>query len=403
MVENVIRTGILCFRWTTIATYYRHLCFILNRQNGLTATLKMKLLIPCDCNRDFVGLCKLAIFCLLAAGLLVFVGDIAAAVSLGQQEQTPNDPNDPVVQTAELAESEQNTEPQESESDESDERNASDSHPLKTPVTTPPRQYEYKKLPNIAYVREADYTLLCDIYQPLGEGPFPAVLAIHGGAWTHGSKLNMIRHAWKLARAGYVVVAINYRLAPRYKFPAQIHDCKRAVRWIRAKQKKLKIDPDQIAVFGYSAGGHLGALLGATDDSDGLDGQIGDEEKKYSARVQCVVVGGGPCEFSWIKSRALVHWIGDTPQQGPELYTRASPLHYASSDDPPFIFFHGGGDRVVPVSSAKKMYERLVELGVESRFRVVGDKSHIATFSDTTWLDEAIEFMDEELDRKHNE
>ena len=78
---------------------------------------------------------------------------------------------------------------------------------------------------------------------------------------------------WKLASAGYVVIAINYRLSPDNKFPAQIHDCKQAVRWTRYKADKLRVDPDRIAVFGYSAGGHLGAMLGTTDSNDGLEGE----------------------------------------------------------------------------------------------------------------------------------
>lgn len=350
---------------------------------------------------------------LAIGGLLLLWPDCSHAARFGCQEQTKSqrrEQNEGIGQSEQIAPPVRSTEsvesqggPESSDVPESPQSQTDTKRDAVEQATAEPRQYDYKKFPNVAYVREADYTLLCDIYQPLGEGPFPAVVAIHGGAWTHGSKLSMIRHAWKLARAGYVVVSINYRLAPEYKFPAQVHDCKRAVRWIRAKQEKLKIDPEQIAVFGYSAGGHLGAMLGATDDSDGLDGELSKEEKKFSARVQCVVVGGGPCEFSWIKSRALVHWIGDNPQNAPELYTRASPLHYVSNDDPPFIFFHGGGDGVVPVESAKKMHERLSEIGVASKFHTVGDKSHIATFSDTTWLDEAIAFMDEQLSRKHYE
>lgn len=263
--------------------------------------------------------------------------------------------------------------------------------------------YEYKKIPNVTYSKGQGYSLLCDIYQPIGDGPFPALLAIHGGAWTHGSKLNMIRHAWKLARAGYVVVAINYRHAPQYKFPAQVHDCKQAVRWIRSKQEKLKIDPNQIAVFGYSAGGHLGAMLGSTDGEDGLEGPTTEAGSKFSSRVHCVVVGGGPCEFSWIKSRALVHWLGDSPQNNPEVYKQAAPLTYVTPDDPPFIFFHGGDDGVVPLDSAKKMHSSLQQAGIESQFHTVGEKGHLATFTDTGWLDQAIEFMDEKLKRTHHE
>ena len=265
------------------------------------------------------------------------------------------------------------------------------------------RKYEYKKFTNIIYSRGKDYTLLCDAYVPEGKGPFPAVLAIHGGAWRHGSKLQMLRHAWKMAGAGYVVVAINYRHAPKYKFPAQVHDSKAAVRWIRQKSEKLKVDTDRIAVFGYSAGGHLAAMLGTTDDGDDLEGNISSEQKDLSTRVHCVVVGGGPCEFDWIKSRALTDWLGDSKQENPDVYLKAAPLTYVTKDDPPFMFFHGGGDMVVPKNSSKKMHDRLTENGIFSAYHLVGEKGHFATFSDLTWMDDAIAFMDKTLERTHNE
>lgn len=299
----------------------------------------------------------------------------------------------------------QTADAKEPSAEDADDSESSGSDPLADDdkVTTRKHSYDYKKIPNVTYSKGDGYSLLCDIYQPEGDGPFPALLAVHGGAWTHGSKLNMFRHAWKFARAGYVVIAINYRHAPQYKFPAQVHDCKQAVRWIRSKQEKLKIDPDQVAVFGYSAGGHLGAMLGATDDKDGLEGPMHNEASKISTRVNCVVVGGGPCEFSWLKSRALVHWLGDSPQNDPEVYKQASPLTYVTPDDPPFIFFHGGGDGVVPIESAKKMHQSLEQSGIESKFHTVGMKGHLATFTDTGWLDDAIAFLDEKLKRTHHE
>lgn len=262
------------------------------------------------------------------------------------------------------------------------------------------KSFEFKKIPNVYYAKESGYKLLCDIYQPEGEGPFPALIAIHGGAWRNGSKLQMLRHAWKFAKAGYVVIAINYRHAPAYKFPAQIHDCKRVVRWVRHKSQKLKVDPEQIAVFGYSAGGHLSAMLGTTHEADGLEGEIPDELKNYSSRVNCVVVGGGPCEFDWIKSQALVYWLGSAPDEKPELYKQAAPMTYVTKDDPPMMFVHGGGDSVVPPETSRKMHQRMIEVGVSTEYKTIGKKGHFATFSDLTWLDDAIEFMDEHLNRK---
>ena len=99
-----------------------------------------------------------------------------------------------------------------------------------------------------------------------------------------------------MAKHGYAACSINYRLAPKYPFPAQIDDCKSAVRWLRSHAEKYKIDPARIGGFGYSAGGHLVALLGVTDRSDGLEGPDATADSP-STRLQCVVAGGAPCDF----------------------------------------------------------------------------------------------------------
>lgn len=280
---------------------------------------------------------------------------------------------------------------------------AATANTITNPKSNAKRRYQHKKYNNLVYSRGEDYRLLCDVYKPDGKGPFPAVIAIHGGAWRHGSKFQMLRHAWKLASAGYVVIAINYRLSPEHKFPAQVYDCKQAVRWTRYKAEKLNVDPEKIAVFGYSAGGHLGAMLGTTDTEDGLEGGPIEQFKEYSSRVQCVVIGGAPCEFDWIKSDALVDWLGQSPGDAPELYKKAAPVSYVSSDDPPFIFFHGSKDMVVPPRSSRALYERLKKQQIDCRYHTIEGKGHFATFSDTTWLDDAIEFMDDKLARIHHE
>ena len=108
----------------------------------------------------------------------------------------------------------------------------------------PERQrFKHKKHGAIVFASGDDYELKCDIYQPIADEPRPVMLAIHGGAWTTGTKFAMFRHARILANRGYVVMAINYRLAPQHKWPAQIHDCKHAVRWIREHAEKYNADP----------------------------------------------------------------------------------------------------------------------------------------------------------------
>ncbi len=108
-----------------------------------------------------------------------------------------------------------------------------------------------------------------DIYRPDNDQRVPGVLLIHGGAWSAGDKWNMRDHARQLAQSGYVAVSINYRLAPQFKYPAQIDDCRAALRWVHQVADQYNIDTERLAVYGYSAGGHLAALL-ATDPLDGL-------------------------------------------------------------------------------------------------------------------------------------
>src|SRR5215213_6757666 len=123
-------------------------------------------------------------------------------------------------------------------------------------------------LRNQVFAERDSGPLAADVYRPHGEGPFPAMLVVHGGAWRMGARADFAAIAHSLAEHGYTAVAIDYRLAPTYKFPAQIYDCQAAVRWMRSHAAELKIDPNRIGGFGYSAGGHLVALLGTLDDKE---------------------------------------------------------------------------------------------------------------------------------------
>lgn len=260
--------------------------------------------------------------------------------------------------------------------------------------------FDFKKHGGIEYTSGEDYRLTLDVYVPEGEGPFPTVLCVHGGSWRSGTKLNWIRHAWKIAGRGFVVVAINYRHAPKHPFPAQVHDCKSAVRWIRANADQYKIDPEKLCGLGYSAGGHLVSLLGTTEPNDGLEGEIPEGQEKLSTRLQVVAAGGAPCEFSWIdeKSRALVFWLGGTRGRKPDWYRKASPTTYISKDDPPFYFFHGETDWVVPKESSKKMHEQLQAAEVVSIYKQYESYGHFALFSYTDALDPVLDFFEQQLE-----
>jgi acetyl esterase/lipase len=249
---------------------------------------------------------------------------------------------------------------------------------------------------DVVYVKRGDEALLADVYMPRGAGPFPAVVAVHGGGWSMGSKSRMTAYCQMLADAGFTVVTIDYRLAPKHPFPAQIEDCKSAVRWMRNHAQQYKIDGQRIGALGYSAGGHLVALLGATDESCGLEGADADGT---STRLQCVVAGGAPCDFRDLpaQDRQLAFWLGGTRADKPQTYELASPAHFVTRDDPPMLFFHGGADSLVPIASAQGMVEKLSAAGVTTRLYNVEDTGHVRAFFDDGAHRESIKFLSEHL------
>src|SRR5205085_2692369 len=191
------------------------------------------------------------------------------------------------------------------------------------------------------YVTRDSGKLEADVYLPRGAGPFPGMLVVHGGAWRLGSRAQLAAIANEFAQHGYTAVAISYRLAPDDKFPAQIYDCQAAVRWMRAQAVEFKIDPARIGGFGYSAGGHLVALLGTLDDKTLREKDV--PKDAPSARLQVVLAGGAPCDFRIMPaaSERLSYWLGGSRAARPDAYRNASPAAFIRVDDPPVFFFHG--------------------------------------------------------------
>src|SRR2546421_8914005 len=187
--------------------------------------------------------------------------------------------------------------------------------PAQKPPPKPPVPETVVFEPDVEYANPDGQHLQLDLARPkMGPGPFPAIICIHGGGFRAGTRQGYDSLCIKLAEQGYVAVTVSYRLAPKYPFPAAIHDVKAAVRWLRANAKKYAIDPDRIGVTGGSAGGHLAQFLGVTMGVPEFEGSGGNP--KYSSNVSCVVNYFGPSDFtkSYGKSvdagEVLPMWFG---------------------------------------------------------------------------------------------
>jgi acetyl esterase/lipase len=234
---------------------------------------------------------------------------------------------------------------------------------------------------DVVYGKGGDADLKLDLAMPPERtGSFPAVVCVHGGGWRGGSRQQLSKTIEVLAGRGYVAVTIDYRLAPAAKFPAQIEDCKAAIRWLRANAAKYQIDANRIGAVGFSAGGHLVCLLGTTDKTDGLEGKGGNLAQ--SSRVQAVVSFFGPTDFTtktWddeIEKAMLVPVVGFTFAERPELYRKFSPINYVSKDDPPFLFFHGTEDKLVNIRQSRALAAKLQGFGLEAKVVPLEGEGH---------------------------
>lgn len=251
---------------------------------------------------------------------------------------------------------------------------------------------------DVEYAQLSGERLIADVYVPRGEGPFPGVLVVHGGAFMMAKKKQSRPIASYLAEHGYTAVAIDLRMAPQFLFPAQIEDCKAAVRWMRTHAAEYKIDPARIGGFGYAAGAHLVTLLGTTDPSAGLEGPNVPADSP-STRLQCVVAGSTPCDFRNVPAdgNQLSFWLGGTRAEKPDIYVLASPANFISKDDPPMFFYHGENDRLVPIESPQAMVAELKKAGVPAELYTVPKAGLMQAFLDPQALDAAVKFLDRHL------
>ena len=215
---------------------------------------------------------------------------------------------------------------------------------------------------------------------PPATQPRPAVLLIHGGGWTLGTRNQLAWYGRRLADNGYVAASINYRMMPKYPFPACVHDCKAAVRWLRQHADELNLDPGRIAALGNSAGGHLAAMLATTEPADKLEG---DANPGYSSEIQAAVVLYGVTDLSYYRRpKGYVKFLGFTGlfmnkfvgpkgEDGTDPIELTSPVTYADATTCPVFLTHGLHDNWVPYAQTVAFDRQLRRLGVPTRLVTV--------------------------------
>ena|SRR6266446_3919474 len=232
--------------------------------------------------------------------------------------------------------------------------------------------------------------------EPLLMDPAPAVVYIDGAGWETDLRVGL-GHPWMsplLAAHGFIAVEISYRLSWQATFPAQLHDAKAAVRWLRAHAERYHIDPQRIGAWGDSAGGHLASLLGVTGDRPDLEGHSG--SPGYSSQVQAVIARVAPSDFlhpGWHMiaqgDNPVTRLFGGSRQERAELMKLASPITHVTSSAPPFQIVHGTHDETVPFEQAERLVAVLREAGIEVEFiPLQGVYHNLRNNPDLPWAEE---------------
>jgi acetyl esterase/lipase len=234
-------------------------------------------------------------------------------------------------------------------------------------------------LRNLEYVSGSHERQRLDLYLPEKGEKFPVVVWVHGGSWKSGSK--DLCPAVRMTTNGYAVASLNYRLSQHAPFPAQIEDCKAAIRWLRANAAKHRLDPEHVGVWGASAGGHLVTLLGLLGEDKEFDKG---ENLKSTSRVSAVCDFFGPTDFTALldteyakrDGNTLSQLFGGSLAEHREMVGKASPMKYPMKDAPPFLIMHGTEDKLVQLRQSRMLEESLKKAGVEAKLHVIQGAGH---------------------------
>ncbi|MED6300446.1 MAG: alpha/beta hydrolase [Verrucomicrobiota bacterium] len=240
-----------------------------------------------------------------------------------------------------------------------------------------------KEIKDIEFAKIKDHSLKLDLYLPEKAKESALVVWIHGGGWQKGSK-NDCKVKW-LNEHGYSVASISYRLSQIAKFPAQLHDCKGAIRWLRANSSKYGYKTNHIVVAGSSAGGHLAALIGTTSGNQRLEGDVGGNLNQRSS-VSAIIDYYGPTDFilrsKTQPSRAneigsvVYNLLGGGADKKVELAKLASAAYHVTKDDPPLLIFHGDKDNTVLIDQSEAITKVYKSKGLSVQMNVLSGKKH---------------------------
>lgn len=252
---------------------------------------------------------------------------------------------------------------------------------------------EYEVREKIVYSTVEGRELHLDAFVQKKEGRHPSVLVVHGGAWRSGNRKQLAGYAASLAQRGFNCFAIDYRLAPKDKFPAQIDDCRAALKWVRTNAEQYKVDTAKVGAIGYSAGGHLVCLLGTTGEAPS------EKNGNVDTRLQAVVAGGAPTDFRAFPDdgKWAEYWMGGDLKTVPDKFNAASATAFVDKDDAPVFFFNGTADELVPLEWSRSCHDALKACGVRTELHTIEGARHIPAAMNSKALDKAYAFLESEL------
>ncbi|MCB1231302.1 MAG: SMP-30/gluconolactonase/LRE family protein [Verrucomicrobiae bacterium] len=249
----------------------------------------------------------------------------------------------------------------------------------------------------IDYAIFGERKVAMDVFVPAGDGPFPGVLLVHGGGWTGGKREAFEPFAVELAKRGYVVGNVDYRLATEAKFPGAVLDCKAAVRWLRAHAKDYRLDPERIGGVGGSAGGHLTGMVATTGHDPSKFEETGNSPGQSAALQAAVLMGAGVDQVTRVKEAKnqrienCVIFFGAEFSENPDIYAQGSPITHVSKETPPLLFLDGEFD--MPGERYVEMRKKLDTLGVPNEFVMIPGAKH-GQWGREPWLTPFVDTVD---------